>query len=362
MKTVFILGAGASHEAGAPLMSNFFDHAHDLLRRKTSGVIEVKKEFDEIFEAIAELHRVHSKSYLDLDNIEIVFGAIEMALLLEKFGERDIEEIKKLKKSLVTLIYRTLEFSIPFKIVRNRPEPPKPYGLFCNMLKNINNQRGVSADPHEFSFITFNYDLCLDYALTFNHWNFDYYLEKKEKTNPKATPLLKLHNSINWGSTNNNQIIPYPLNEFGLQYDWLGTRGPVFFDLGSKLKSRKCQEGKPFNELPVIVPPTWNKTAYQSQLTNVWSAASKVLSEAENIFVIGYSLPETDSFFRYLYALGTESNTRIRNFVVIDPDSTESVKKRFLALIGKGIENRFQFKQLTFDDGIPKIEEILCKL
>jgi hypothetical protein len=37
----------------------------------------------------------------------------------------------------------------------------------------------------------------------------------------------------------------------------------------------------------------------------VWRTAAQHLSEAEHIFIIGYSLPETDQFFRYLYGLGT---------------------------------------------------------
>ena len=43
-----------------------------------------------------------------------------------------------------------------------------------------------------------------------------------------------------------------------------------------------------------------------------------VLSEAENIFVCGYSLPATDAFFHLLFALGSVGNTRLRNFVVFD--------------------------------------------
>ncbi len=55
MKTIFILGAGASKQAGAPLMTDFLDCAYDLLRMKTQGVIESKEEFDDVFNAISEL-------------------------------------------------------------------------------------------------------------------------------------------------------------------------------------------------------------------------------------------------------------------------------------------------------------------
>ena len=167
MKTVFIFGAGASAQAGAPLMSNFIDQAHDLLRFKIRGVEEVRSDFEAVFDAIAELQRVHSKSYLDLDNIEIVFGAIEMALLLKKLGNRSLKEIKGLRNSLITLIYKTLEWSIPFPRNEGLISPPKPYDGFFTMLDQVNYGKNYQ-DPHQFSFITFNYDLCLDYALHFS--------------------------------------------------------------------------------------------------------------------------------------------------------------------------------------------------
>jgi hypothetical protein len=69
--------------------------------------------------------------------------------------------------------------------------------------------------------------------------------------------------------------------------------------------------GKPALNDPVIVPPTWNKTQYHKEIGGVWTEAAKHLSEAENIFIIGYSLPDTDQFFRYLYSLGTVGDTLI---------------------------------------------------
>ena len=41
--------------------------------------------------------------------------------------------------------------------------------------------------------------------------------------------------------------------------------------------------------LPMIVPPTWNKSQYHAALSRVWSLAAQELTEAEDIYVIGYS-------------------------------------------------------------------------
>ena len=353
MKTIFILGAGASKQAGAPLMTDFLDCAYDLLRLKTQGIIESKEDFENVFNAISELQGVHSKSYLDLDNIEIVFGAIEMGILLKRLGNRDEESIKNLRNSLITLIYKTLEFSIPFPVRNRRISPPKPYDSFMTILEGVEKNQ-PHQDPHDFSFITFNYDLCLDFFLHYSGRNYDYCLEPGKSTG--GSPLLKLHGSINWGLSENMKIIPYHVHE--AHFNFLHDVKQVFYNLGTNLNFKE-HDGKPLTGPPVIVPPTWNKNSYHGQLSNVWSKAAYEIAEAENIFIIGYSLPETDSFFRYLYALGSESTKRLRNFVVVNKDNSGTTERRFRELIGKGIENRFHYIASTFEDGLGPIKDIL---
>ena len=73
-------------------------------------------------------------------------------------------------------------------------------------------------------------------------------------------------------------------------------------------------------DFPDVVPPTWNKSQYHGELESVWKAAARGLSTAENIIVCGYSLPESDQFFRYLYALGTVGELRLKNLGVFDPN------------------------------------------
>lgn len=353
MKTVFIFGAGASQEAGGPLMSGFLDCAQDLVRLKVGGVIEAKDAFDDVFNAIAELQGIHSKSYLDLNNIEIVFGAIEMGLLLRRLGKRDEESITKLRNSLITLIYKTLEYSIHFPVDSRNIRPPVPYAHFMDILKDIEENQPFH-DPHKFTFITFNYDLCLDVMLHCHRRSFDYCLDS---STPNAScNLLKLHGSINWGLSENDKIVPYNVRD--AKFELFPSDESVYYALGSILSSKE-HEGKPLKGPPVIVPPTWNKNSYRGQLTKVWAKAASEFAEAENIFIIGYSLPETDSFFRYLYALGSESSVRLRNIVVINNDTTGDVKSRFRQLIGRGIENRFRYILTTFAGGISHIHKIL---
>ena len=106
-KTVFILGAGASKEDGAPVMDEFLDTAHKL-----KDVKETKDDFDRVFNAINTLRNTHYKSYVDVDNIEEVFGAFEMARLIGRLGSYNLEEIAKIQTSIKKVIVKTLENSV----------------------------------------------------------------------------------------------------------------------------------------------------------------------------------------------------------------------------------------------------------
>jgi len=91
---------------------------------------------------------------------------------------------------------------------------------------------------------------------------------------------------------------------------------------------------------PLIVPPTWSKGEYYRQIGGVWRRAAQELGEAENIIVIGYSLPASDSFFPLLFGLGTVGNKPLRRFWVFDPD--EKVGDRFRTMLGPGALQRFE--------------------
>ena len=68
---VFILGAGASVDAGAPVMKNFLDVADNLWK---SGISEnAKDDFIDIFKALGKLQLAQAKANIDLNNIEDVF-------------------------------------------------------------------------------------------------------------------------------------------------------------------------------------------------------------------------------------------------------------------------------------------------
>ncbi len=347
MKIVFILGAGASHDAGGPLMNNFLDIASSV-HKNDPNLTEGKEAFDDVFNALGEFSGIHNKCYLDLNNIEEFFGAIEMARILKKWGNRNENQIEKLKKNLIKVIYKTLEQRMIFKKSGSAFPSPGTYELFGKMLREIEKEAG-NYNPPVYSFITFNYDLALDNQLLHCGYKSNYHLTEKNEVD--SIPLLKLHGSINWGMCDNCGIVPIDIDQnrfkkianppnFGQNESDL-----FILDMGSKLSSIKHDCGSFLQASPVLIPPTIYKGDYHKNLFEVWGKAANLLSNAEIIIVIGYSLPQTDSFFKYLYSLGSQSLTHLKMFGVLDRD--KEVQNKFEDLVGRGMIDRKKFNRLT---------------
>ncbi|MFZ0821584.1 MAG: hypothetical protein WAM91_16085 [Candidatus Acidiferrales bacterium] len=348
-ETVIILGAGASRLAGAPLMNDFLDVADAI--RKNSGAKD--EDFERVFIAKDALQAVHSKAQMDLLNLESVFAAFEMAKLLGRLGSLPINETDSLPNSMRRLIYKTLQATVKFPVRNERIYPPRPYDELAKALAAIWSANSVRA--LKTSFITFNYDVCLDYALAFQGLPIDYSLGPFKGSGFK---VLKLHGSLNWSQCEKCKgIVPLAVGLYvnSSRFVLLDLK-EITFDFSRGLAGLKCcnENLKPD---PFIAPPTWNKTQYHSQLAGVWRAAAQELSGAENIIVCGYSLPETDQFFRYLYALGSVGGANLKRFWVIDRDSR--VVGRFKDLCGPQASARFQFLEEPFDQAIPEIAGIL---
>ncbi|HMW64969.1 MAG TPA: hypothetical protein PKE11_14070, partial [Accumulibacter sp.] len=106
LKTVFILGAGASRAAGAPLMFDFIDCANRILRR--GEATWAHKNFESSLDARRKLQNAYVKSNVDLDNIETLFSTYEMAALIGRLGNFDEKVVESLPISLRYVIMRTL--------------------------------------------------------------------------------------------------------------------------------------------------------------------------------------------------------------------------------------------------------------
>ena len=137
------------------------------------------------------------------------------------------------------------------------------------------------------------------------------------------------------------------LKRVGAIFVRLSPHGPVRLEMHEALAHDQfphCsgQLASPRQRVPV--PPTWNKGEHHQKIGSVWARAAQHLSTARQIAIIGYSLPDSDYFFRTLWALGTVGPTRIERLWVINPAFKDdpALEQRYRSLLGEAAAKRFK--------------------
>ena len=354
-RTVFILGAGASKQAGAPVMKEFLRFASNIQKTQIDITSNELKCFTEVFEAIHILKEFKNKTKIDFNNIEEVFAAFEMGWLTGRLGEFPPKKLSRLRKSMKKVIVKTIEANVKFPVKQYITSAAPPYDDFVKLTRSIHrNEGGI----RQISVITFNYDVALEHALymEIEHTGVDYNLLNKPHITNRLK-VFKLHGSINWVKCRGcGEIVAWDLFDYLLHHPIDSSseseRESSFELLGisKNLHQFTHCKGKRVETDPVIIPPTWNKTEYSQQLSGVWKGAVKELSEAENIFAIGYSLPPTDQFFKHFFFVANMEPTSIKRIWVFNPD--KKVNRRFRNLLGPTLKERYRFFKNTFEEAI----------
>lgn len=349
---VFILGAGCSVHAGAPVMNDFLDRARELY--SANEVADKAQEFERAFSVVSDLQRVHSKAKLDHNNIESVFSAVDLARTIRKLPGTEPDQIDVALKSLIWLIVRTLERSIKFPLQGGFMRGPAEYTMLAQLIGELSGRTPRLSS----AVLTFNYDICAEMAFVAEHVPFTYALAESSQ----GVPLLKLHGSLNWGRTRGEspQIVPYEIRQYVADHRYHyfpgDSEGSVPTDVSANMATHLVAHN--IEPEPLIVPPTWSKGEHHRGISKVWARAAKELESARYIYVLGYSLPETDQFFRLLFALGTEGRSVLSRMTVFDPHPGP-VGDRFRDMLGNAALDRFKVQGVRFGQGLNLIEQEL---
>jgi NAD-dependent SIR2 family protein deacetylase len=169
---------------------------------------------------------------------------------------------------------------------------------------------GVSAGRSPDAIITFNYDCFLDDALLKIGVRPEYELPldaipEAWSAHPTSVTLLKLHGSTNWFRCTSSICA----NIWVAESTW--RRNYLYGCIQCPYCSQPSVE-------PVIVPPAWTKGEYRETLTSIWSKALEVLRKADQLFIIGYSVPPADAFFQYLLSLALAENPDIKQIHIVN--------------------------------------------
>lgn len=305
--TVFFFGAGASKAERGLLTS-------ELLLESLKEP-NVKSEFRSIIEQfLNDLFKVRSiediRSTSQLPSYEEILTLVDVALLKqEEFSYYwNRTKLLELREALVYCIAKILKI----KLQPREEENPTPqyHRLF---VQNILNERR-QIDPSDYSFISLNYDILLDYALIdlYPRWHVDYGISFRKFHEPhpdQGIKLLKLHGSLNW------MFCP--------------VCNTMKLNLKGKIADIVISEEIPCDlddaaQRPVIIPPTWLKVYDNAYLVKIWLEAEHTLRRANEVFFIGYSLPESDIHVRYLLKKSLfRKDTPPRIVVITSPRNKE---------------------------------------
>lgn len=302
-RVVYLLGAGFSAPFGLPVMRNFLYKAKDLYAAQT----EQYEHFHQVFDKLDRMSATKTYFSADLLNIEEILSILEM--------ERQVGGDESMTEAFERLIadvvkYHTPELRVDHESFINNPraavfgrEPWHQYGWFVVGLLGktlrfeeretrsstgrplgIEPQGRLQASKHaaEHSIITLNYDRILEQIA-----------DRVQEFNDPSE-------SIRF------QVRPGPMT---------GAAGPILCKLHGSVGSS-------------IVPPTWNK-AVHPEIQPAWQDAWTALRSANQIRVLGYSLPQADAYVKYLLKWAVVDAPNLKNIDVLCLDPAGDVRARY---------------------------------
>ncbi len=291
-KVVYLLGAGFSAPLNLPVISDFYIKAKRMVESHNDEVF--KKSFGVVEDKVRKISNI--KHYFDSDqyNIEEILSILEMMDYLkeeknaEHFRSYIAEVIKYYTPKIEDL--RELNMSNFYDFIFTYNEKLRTYGFFVADILNLQlsknkGDRKVFWFPIEnpefsYSIITLNYDLVIENFVRFLAGEGNNLFINEKEVNIEDLideKIAKLHGSVE------------PLK---------------------------------------LVPPTWNKGS-DEELLNEWKKAYKFLKEANHIRVLGYSLPNSDSYIKYLLKAAILECENLQSIDVICLDKGGTVKERY---------------------------------
>lgn len=279
MSRVFILGAGAS--AGFPNSEN--------------GVTPpVSKTFFDKAISLASRGHVNFDDYPNLNNFLLQYYNRDLSVangldIEEVLTYIDMAENNEARDDLLRFIAVVLDRTL--------------YGTQCpyhsRLLDCLRPQDVV---------INFNWDLILDNIVAVSNQHPEYCSDAlkvidahrlngdERQTPPK---ILKLHGSLNWMECKScSKTFAFMLEGKTATRHYQGMQKP-------------CPECNGDTK-PLLIPPTLLKSYEHRVIKDVWRRAEIALSNAEEVTVIGYSLPPTDFRAKWLFLESAAHRRRVQ--------------------------------------------------
>lgn len=353
MKTVYILGAGFSVEAGAPTQAHLLTEAFNLYEKHPKKYDS--KKFSTFKEFLIE-QLGYTEDQLNSVELEDIFTPLDRCLTeSSQFRGIGLEKIMEVREAVFHVVGRTIQL-----VLENTGKSKKYIDNFARHITNESSKRAnkeyCNIDP--VSVISTNWDTLLDNSIyqtiigDKHEAVVDYccYISSRDEKDDSIKPgleklgaggfnvkLLKLHGSLNWLQCPRCMRLyaRFPKNDGVMDYS-------------IRESCRHCDRNFPEDEtkhrlVSNLIMPTYIKDLSNPQYKIIWQNAGIEIAEADKLVFIGYSLPSADFEMRQLLSRMTRKKALIE---VVDYCNKEehrtSIKNHWKKFFG-GREINFHF-------------------
>ncbi len=305
-KRVFLVGAGVSASCGIPVARDLLAESMKLLDKKSP------KDAEQVRSLVKYLYPGFDRKEGNYPNIE---DFLNLAWMAKQFNNQNFVRSERWDVDRIQKVISTTIKSIT-ELIKIKQKDERKQSSIKSFVNGVIRPGDV--------IITFNWDTTIESALV-NHPTIHRVKERYTGSSEgldEDVVLMKPHGSVDW--------------EAKIEYhrDQLNRRHPRIF-----------------SETPLIVPPLASKDFSLPIFQKIWRSVFEVISDAEEIFILGYSLPQEDQFARFVFRRAIRQNFldhtkgRKKKVSIQVVNKSASVRETFERVIGKDftlIEKTFE--------------------
>ena len=313
LRRVVVFGAGLSKAFGLPLASELLQSVLSWYREKHG-----ERKLNLLYDFLDYFYPSLDRDTSDYPLFEDVLGMLDTAEIYIQIRNPHLRGYKWRHDSVRSVRSRLVRSLTEYLWERQTAALDKSQiTLLCDLVRRV----GTNA-----IYITFNYDLLLETALSHENIAYTYTISRK----PNVVSVLKPHGSINWFYA--SEIDTLPSTEHWIK---LGSNIIVSRHLDpEKLGFRNWKES-------VIIPPTPNKQIGLFELKKTWTAFSSAITNTPELLVIGYSLPVIDRLSRLILRRAGPQHS-CKKILVVSPGDVEDTFRGYISPTAEFIRERFE--------------------
>jgi hypothetical protein len=335
---VLVLGAGASAFAGYPVAAGLlpFVRNHGFTEANSRRI--ASEIFEKLNDAEFQFSRHVVRDPSGTANLEQLLTYLELygsfpgtQFSLNPWCGRDSDCIRR----VVTDAFLEYQYDLNKRLWERPTTETYTVGEICAAWGNY-------IRPGD-TILTFNWDVLHEIILWRSKlWSYrdGYGFECENqgfRDETSRTLMFKLHGSVNWVQEHEYENVKYiaHVKDFfwdSRDWDWRAHHSETQSDSGRKL-----------------VLPTYLKDISSNRaLQTIWTNAHRILVEARELIVVGYSLNRVDHPARLLFGIALSENPGLDHVTVVSPDASEWAE--FLS----GLDKKLIHIRGKFEDWVRK--------